>query len=147
MDPASVRPFTFSNISSETAWPIKAKFYVEPPWERGTKVYINGPGHMTKMAPTLIYGKNPSKIFFSKTGGPIFTKLGMYNRGLLPIIVYINDDPGVTLTYFTARSNQETWAFLKEKVKKVDFSETIEACDLKVGRCRQLIDFMKVCEY
>ena len=27
------------------------------------------------------------------------------------------------------------------------FSETIEACDLKVGRYRQLIDFMKVCEY
>ena len=25
--------------------------------------------------------------------------------------------------------------------------ETIEACDLKVGRYRQLIDFMKVCEY
>ena len=46
-----VRPFTFSNIfSSETAWPIKAKFYVEPPWEGGTKVCINGPGHMTKMA-------------------------------------------------------------------------------------------------
>ena len=76
--PSSVRPFTFSNIfSSETAWPIKAKFYVEPPWEGGTKVYINGPGHMTKMAATPIYGKNPSKIFFSRTGGPIFTKLGM----------------------------------------------------------------------
>ena len=28
-------------------------------------------------------------------------------------------------------------------MKTVDFSETIEACDLKVGRCRQLIDFMK----
>ena len=54
MDPASVivPPFTFSNVfSSETAWPIKAKFYEEPPWEGGTKVYINGPGHMTKMAP------------------------------------------------------------------------------------------------
>ena len=37
-------------FSSETALPIKAKFYVEPPWEGGTKVYINGPGHMTKMA-------------------------------------------------------------------------------------------------
>ena len=24
---------------------------------------------------------------------------------------------------------------------------TIEAFDLKVGSCRQLIDFMKVCEY
>ena len=69
---------TFSNIfSSETAWPIKAKFYVEPPWEGGTKVYINGLGHMTKMAATPIYGKNPSKIFFSRTGRPIFTKLGM----------------------------------------------------------------------
>ena len=71
------RPFTFSNIFFETAWPIKAKFYVEPSWEGGTKVYINGPGHMTKMAATPIYGKNPSKIFFSRTGMPIFTKLGM----------------------------------------------------------------------
>ena len=57
--PSSVRPFTFSNVfSSETAWPIKAKFYVEPPWEGGTKVYINGPGHMTKMAAMAIYSKN-----------------------------------------------------------------------------------------
>ena len=30
--------------------------YAEPPWEGGTKVYINGPGHMTKMAAMLIYG-------------------------------------------------------------------------------------------
>ena len=70
MDPASVRPSassvrrpsTFSNIfSSETAWPIKAKFYVEPSWEGGTKVNINGPGHMTKMAAMPIYGKNLKK--------------------------------------------------------------------------------------
>ena len=32
-------------------------------------------------------------------------------------------------------------------MKTVDFSETIEACDLKVGRYRQLIDFMKEGEY
>ena len=32
-------------------------------------------------------------------------------------------------------------------MKTVDFSETIEACDLKVGRYRQQIDFMKVGEY
>ena len=32
-------------------------------------------------------------------------------------------------------------------MKKVDFSETFEASDLKVGRYRQLIDFMKVYEY
>ena len=32
-------------------------------------------------------------------------------------------------------------------MKTVDFSETIAACDLKVGRYIQLIDFMKVSEY
>ena len=32
-------------------------------------------------------------------------------------------------------------------METMDFSETIEACEMKVGRCRQLIDFMKVCEY
>ena len=31
-------------------------------------------------------------------------------------------------------------------MKTVEFSETIEACDLKVGRYRHLIDFMKVCD-
>ena len=66
-----------SNIFSETAWPIKAKFYVEPPWVGGTKFCSWHLGHMTKTAATPIYGQNPSKIFFSRTGEPIFTKLGM----------------------------------------------------------------------
>ena len=29
----------------------------------------------------------------------------------------------------------------------MDFSKTIAACDLNIGRCRQLIDLMKVYEY
>ena len=32
-------------------------------------------------------------------------------------------------------------------MKTVAFSETIAASDLNVGRCRQLVEFMKVCEY
>ena len=32
-------------------------------------------------------------------------------------------------------------------MKTVDFSETIAASDLKVGRSRHLIEYMKVCEY
>ena len=62
---------------SETAWPIKMKFYVEPPWVGGTEVCTRDLGHMTKMAATPIYGKNHSKIIFSRTGGPISMKLGM----------------------------------------------------------------------
>ena len=101
---------------------------------------------MTKMAAMPTYGKNPLEIFFSRTGRPISTKLGMWHRGLQPIIVYSNVDPRVTLTYFMARSNLGILAFLWEKVKTLDFSETIAACELKVGRCRQLIEIMKVCE-
>ena len=52
---------TFSNFFFlATAWPIKAKFYVEPPLDGGTKVLSNGLGHMTKMAAMPIYDKkNP----------------------------------------------------------------------------------------
>ena len=32
-------------------------------------------------------------------------------------------------------------------MKTVDFSETIAASDLIVGRSRHLIKFMKICEY
>ena len=35
----------------------------------------------------------------------------MQHKGLLPIIVCSNDDPGVTLTYLMARSNLVTYAF------------------------------------
>ena len=53
---------TFSNIFfSETTGLNEAKFYVERPWDGGTKVCSNGPGHMTKMAGMPIYGKNLKK--------------------------------------------------------------------------------------
>ena len=42
---------TFSNFFSwGTARTIEAKFQVETQWDGGTKVYTNGPGHMTNMA-------------------------------------------------------------------------------------------------
>ena len=71
----------------------------------------------------------------------------MKHWGLQPIIVCSNNDPGVTLTYFTARSNLVTSVFLREKVKTLDFSETIAASDLKGNRRRHLIEYMKICEY
>ena len=43
-----------------TARLIEVKFHVESPWDGGTKVCSNGPGHMTNMAAMPIYGK---KIF------------------------------------------------------------------------------------
>ena len=45
----------------------------------------------------------------------------------------MNDDPGLTLTYFTARSNLVPYAFVWEKSKTMDFSETIVVYDLKLA--------------
>ena len=70
---------------------------MEPPWEGGKKVYINGPGHMTKMTATPINEKKPSKIFFSRAGRPMILKLVMQHQGLKLYKVYINDDPGLAL--------------------------------------------------
>ena len=59
---------TFSNFFSwETVRLIEVKFHVAPKWDGGTKIYSNGPGHMTKMAAMPIYGKKHEKFFFSGT--------------------------------------------------------------------------------
>ena len=42
-------------------------------------IFLADLGHMTKMAATPIYGKNPLKIFFPRASGPIAMKLGMYD--------------------------------------------------------------------
>ena len=44
-------------LSLETARPIEAKFYVEPPCDEGMKSNINGLCHMTNMSVMSIYGE------------------------------------------------------------------------------------------
>ena len=60
-------------------------------------------------------------------------KLGMQHRVHEYYQVYSNDDPGLTLAYFTARSNLLPYAFVREKGKTMDFSETIVVYDLKLA--------------
>ena len=108
---------TIPNIfSSETTWPIKAKFYVEPPLEGGTKVYINGPGHLTKMAAMPIILKTFKNLLQKQKSCDLETwhvALGTQAELELELLYkpYINDDPGLTLTYFMARSNWVAYTF------------------------------------
>ena len=44
-----------------------------------------------------------------------------------------SDDPRLTLTYFTARSNLVPYAIVQEKGKTMDFSETIIVYNLKLA--------------
>ena len=109
--------------SSETTWPIKAKFYVKHLKDGVINVYINNPGHMTKMAARPIYGKNLSKIFFSGTSGQISRKLGLKHQWLKYYNVYINHDPVMTLTQFMARSTWVAYAFELGKLLKCHLKE------------------------
>ena len=76
--------------------------------EGGTKVYINGPGHMTKMAAMAINSKKHLKTLFSRTRRLMILKLGVKHQGEELYKVYIN------VTYFTARS---TMHLMKKIVK------------------------------
>ena len=60
-------------------------------------------------------------------------KLGMQHWVLKYYQICSNDDPGLSLTYFTARSNLVPYAFVWEKGKTIDFSETIVVYDFKLA--------------
>ena len=70
---------------------------------------------------------------FSGTKRPMTLKLGMQYQVLEYYQVCSNDVPGLTLTYFTARSNLVPYAFVWEIDKTMDFTETIVVYDLKLA--------------
>ena len=84
-------------------------------------MYTNNQGHLSKMVAMPIYGINPSKIFFSGTGGSISKKLGVKHLLLKYYNVYINHDPVMTLTQFMARSTCVDHAFKCGKTVKMSF--------------------------
>ena len=58
--------------------------------------------------------------------------VGMQHRVLKYYQVCSNDDIGLTLIYFTARSNLVPYAFVWEKGKTMDYSVIIVVYDIKV---------------
>ena len=61
-------------------------------------------------------------------------KLGMQHRVLEYCQLYSNDDPGLILAYFTARSKLVPFAFVWEKGKTMNFSKSIVIYDSKLAR-------------
>ena len=138
------RPSTFSNIFfSETTWPIKAKFYVEPPWVGGTKVCSRHLGHMTKMAARPIYGKNPSKIFFSRTGRPIFTKTWYVASWTPAHHNLFKWWPWVDLDLFYGRVKFGNLGFSMGKSENCWFFRTFAAWDLKPTEKRNICEYWR----
>ena len=64
---------------------------------------------------------------------PVTLKLDMQYRLLKCYQVCSIDDTGLTLIYFTARSNLVPYAFVWEKGKTMEFSKNIVLYDLKLA--------------
>ena len=99
-----VKPLGQLNLFSQ-GYSTDLSPYISYGGSSGMEVCSNGHGHTTKMATMPIYGKNPLKIFFSRTRRLMTLGLGMKHWGCRAYQVCSNDDPRLTLTYFTPRSN------------------------------------------
>ena len=90
----------------------------------GLESCLNGPGHLTKMAAMPIYGKNRKNLL-----------LRNQKAEDLETWYTASGAPSTTKFVFMARSNLVPCAFVWEKGKPMDFSETIVVNDIKIGRC------------
>ena len=72
------------------------------------------------------------KVFFPGTSGLILMKIGMKHHRCKSIIFCSMDNPGLTLTYFTARSNFAAFALILENVTLMDSLEKIASCDMEL---------------
>ena len=94
---------------------------MKTPYDKLVKIYTKYFGHITKRAATPIYGKNPLKIFFARTRRLVALGLGMSHWGCGAYQVCSNDDPRLTLTYLTSRSNLLRNAFKWDFLEKLIF--------------------------
>ena len=87
-------------------------------------------------------------IIFSGTKKPMIMKIGMQHWVLEYYQVKSNGVPGMTLTCFMPRSKWSLMLLYGKKVKQwIFFSETVVVYYIKVGRCSQLNEYMKLYEY
>ena len=104
----------------------------------GTEVCWNGPGHMTKMAATSIYGKNLKKnllprnqkaddfeSWYVASGAPVLPSLFKWWPWVDLDLFYGNVKFGPDVFFF--------FFFFMGKVKTINLSETIVVCDLKLA--------------
>ena len=74
-------------------------------------------------------------------------KVGIHHRVLVYYQVCSNDDRGLTLTYFTAMSDLIHYGLVGENGKTMDFFRCFVVCDVKIGRCSQLNEYVNLYVY
>ena len=100
-------------------------------WDGGTEVCSNALVTWPRWPPCPYMVKTFKNLLWTKR--LMTLKLGMHHRVLEYHKVCSNDDPGLTMTYFMARSNMVPYTVVWETGKTMDFSETIVVYDLKLA--------------
>ena len=93
---------------------------------------INGQGHMTKMVAMPIYGKKLEEKLLLQNQKSYDLETSHAILGAQALQSLYKNNPRLTLTYFTARSNLVTWASLWEKVKTANFQKLLKLVTLKL---------------
>ena len=115
-------------FSLETTWPIEPNFM----WRlhgMGKQKFVQMVQVSWPIWPPCAYMVKTVKIFFPGTKRPMILKLGIQHRVFKYYQAYSNNDSGLTLTYFTARSCLVSYAFVWDNGKTMDFSENLAVCD------------------
>ena len=88
------------------------------------KVYLNGPSHMAKMAAMPICVKTFKDLHLQNKKSDDLE----FWHGLRVYKVYINHEPGLTLTYLMSRSNLILNAFKWGKIEKLNLCQSQYTC-------------------
>ena len=104
-------------------------------------------GHMTKMAATAIYGKNPPKLLFIQNQWADCNEIWYVTSKMQTHHSLFKFRLCIDLDLFYARVKFGHLCFCMGKRKIIYFMKIIAAHDLKVDRCIELNDLMKLHEY
>ena len=142
LGPRSLRFNIFKLLFLRNSWSDWSQISCGSSMDEGTKACSNGPGHMTKMAAMPIFGKNMKNSSLEPKGWCLkswYAASGSWVPSSLFKWWFWFD-----LDLFMAWSNLVPYAFVWEEGKRMDFSETVVVYDVKLGRCSQLSEYMKL---
>ena len=115
----------------KSAWLIETIFYVKPPWEWGMIDYSNDPGYMTSMAAMPYMVKTLKNILLcNQTADNLESWCVALGTLILPSLFKWWPWVDLDLFYSNVKFGPVCFCMWK-KVKTMDFSETIVACDHK----------------
>ena len=119
---------------------------MEPLLDGETQIWSNGLVHMIKMAAMPIYGKKLKKSSSLEPKGRWPWKLVccIWNSSAIKFVQMMNL---LWLDLVHGKVKFGPCFCMEKKVKLWIFTETIVVCDIKVGRCSQLNEYMNLYEY